>query len=472
METNSIFKQRFNTFFQFTLGEQQAHALALIEQFFKQKEGKHVFVLKGYAGTGKTSLVGALVQTLDSFKVKSKLLAPTGRAAKVFSQKAKKEAFTIHKQIYRRKSAVDDYTGVTRNENLHTNTLFFVDEASMIGEESVTKDGAIQRSLLEDLFEYVFSGKNCKLILIGDSAQLPPVGLDYSPALDVKFLAHHFPALHIHTTELTQVLRQEKDSGILFNATLLRDKVDLTFQFELKGYADISDVPGDEFLQQLEDAYSHVGMDEVLIVTRSNKRANLYNAHIRARILYYEEELCGGDRLMIVRNNYFWVDGNSKMGFIANGEMLSVRRVRRIEEEYGFRFARVSVSFVDYPEMDEIEVLLLLESLTIEGPSLSRDRMRELFFAVEKDYLHEKNKQKRYQLILKDPYFNALQVKYAYAITCHKSQGGQWQQVFIDPGYIPEEEYTLDFYRWLYTALTRSTDSIGLVNFDSKFFKT
>lgn len=471
-KSESHFLNRFRSLFLHVLTMHQEDLVCKLEGFLKTKERNALFVLTGYAGTGKTSILGGLVKTLESFQVKSKLMAPTGRAAKVFSLKAGKEAFTIHKQIYRRSSAADEFSKMSLNQNLHANTVFLVDEASMIGEESIQQEGGISRSLLDDLLEYVYAGKNCKLILVGDQAQLPPVGLQDSPALSLAHLQHNYSALSISAFTLTEVLRQEKESGILKNATDLRKELyTRSFRFDLKGFKDIYMQPGDEFLQALEDAYDQYGTDQTIIVTRSNKWANKYNQQIRARILWYEDELCAGDCLMVVRNNYFWVDGNSVMGFVANGELLKVIRYRKTEELYGFRFAHISVRFVDYESMPEMELIVMLDALHVDAASLPRQRMRELFFEVEKDYAYERNKTKRYQLILKDKYFNALQVKYAYAITCHKAQGGQWEQVFVDPGFLDPDENPVDFNRWLYTAITRSTSRLGLINISDDLLK-
>lgn len=470
---SSIFKKQILQYFDHTPTDDQNRLLHELEKFLKIKESHQVFILKGYAGTGKTSVLGAFVKALTFFKVKSRLLAPTGRAAKVLSLKSTKEAFTIHKQIYRRNSSVDEFSGMALAPNLHTNTIFIVDEASMIGDHSLLSDGAVSsRNLLDDLFEYVFSGKNCKLILLGDEGQLPPVGCDYSPALDAKFLKHHYFAINITEFSLTKVLRQEEASGILYNATRLRSlQEDEQPKFKTKGFTDFIALPGDEFQDSLESSYSNYGVEDTIIITRSNKRANAYNNQIRSRLLWYEEVLCSGDCIMVVKNNYYWIDEESKMGFIANGESLKVIRVKKLEELYGFEFARVIVKFVDYDELPEMEVLVFLESLQVEAPSIPRQRLKELFFSIEQDYQHEKNKKKRYELIMKNPYFNALQVKYAYAITCHKSQGGQWSHVYIDQGYIDPESINTEYHRWLYTAVTRATEKLFLVNFPEEDFE-
>jgi exodeoxyribonuclease-5 len=305
---------------------------------------------------------------------------------------------------------------------------------------------------------------------LGDEGQLPPVGSDFSPALSLDFLKSNFPLIGVSSFSLTEVLRQDEASGILKNATLLRGSFEKEFKFQTKGFSDFIQLPGEEFQDILETSLSNYGVEETLVITRSNKRANAYNNQIRARILWFEEAVCAGDCLMVVKNNYYWIDESSKMGFIANGESLKVIRVKKVEENYGFQFYRLIVKFIDYDEMPEMEVLVFSESLQVEAPSISRTRLKELFFAIEAEHLDERNKQKRYDLILKNPYFNALQVKYAYAITCHKSQGGQWATIFIDQGYIEPEMINAEYYRWLYTAVTRATEKVFLINFPDENF--
>lgn len=443
-----------------------------LEQFIRLRDQKVLFVVKGYAGTGKTSVLSAYVKTLHHYKVKTKLLAPTGRAAKVFSLKSGADAFTIHKHIYRRKSKVDITSGLELQKNLFKNTIFFVDEASMIGDYTLLKDGQINpRNLLEDLIEYVYAGDGCKLVFIGDEGQLPPVGSDFSPALNDAYLANHFPSLTINSCRLKEVLRQSENSEILRNATLLRNTQWTDYpKFDLKVGGDLMRITGLELQDYLETSYSNFGNEETIIITRSNKNANEYNKQIRGRILWHEEQLCSGDVLMVVKNNYFWLGDDSKIGFIANGEMIRIIRVRKIEEMHGFEFAHLIVRFLDYEDLGEVELIIHTESLHVEGPSLNRERLKDLFFSVERDYAHIREKKKRYEKILADPYFNALQVKYAYAVTCHKSQGGQWADVYIDQGFINEEMLNPDYYRWLYTALTRGTNRVYLVNFAEEFF--
>ncbi|MFZ9028436.1 MAG: ATP-dependent DNA helicase [Crocinitomicaceae bacterium] len=456
--------------FGFVPTAEQQSLIQGLEEFTLKQGGHNVLLINGYAGTGKTSLLAAYLKTMKDIRQKTKIMAPTGRAAKVISVKAGQDAFTIHKLIYRRKSKADLGSPISLNVNLHKNTVFVVDEASMIGDYTMTKDGNVgARNLLEDLFEFVFSGAGCKLILLGDVGQLPPVGSDHSPALNKDYLDSHFPSLHLSFFSLTEVVRQSKESGILANATMLRSITSMA-DLKIEPTEDLIRLNGSELQEELEDAYHQVGSDETIIITRSNKRANLYNQQIRGRILWFEEELCSGDILMVVKNNYFWMGDESKMGFIANGELLTVKRIMKYEELYGFRFARILGVFVDYPDLGEQELLLLMESLEVEGPSISRARLKDLFFEVEKDYMHERNKKKRYEKILSNPYFNALQVKYAYAVTCHKSQGGQWSRVFIDQGFVPEDQRGPDYFRWLYTAITRAADRVYLVNFEEAFF--
>ncbi len=452
--------------------EGQSILFSDLESFARDLDGKQLFLLKGYAGTGKTSVLAAFVKTLQHYKIRTRLLAPTGRAAKVFSLKSNKEALTIHKLIYRRKSKTDFGSPISLIPNLQRNTFFIVDEASMIGDYTMQKDGNINaRNLLQDLFEYVYSSGGCKLILMGDDGQLPPVGCDHSPALNQDYLSSHYPELNIRSFKLSEVLRQAHDSEILRNATLLRNTNWVDYpSFDIRQQTDLIRLNGMELQDELESSMSKYGTEDSIVITRSNKNANKYNQQIRGRIMWFEEKLCSGDALMVVKNNYFWLDDDSKVGFIANGEIIKVRRILRIEELYGFEFARVLVSFPDYEDLGEVEVIIHTEALLVDAPNLSRDRMKALFYEIERDYSHITTKKKRYEAILSDPYFNALQVKYAYAVTCHKSQGGQWKHVYIDQGYITEEMMGPDYYRWLYTALTRGTEKVFLVNFSDEFF--
>jgi exodeoxyribonuclease-5 len=467
------FLDKINKFLGFVPTEGQAELFHKLEGFMRDREGKPMFVLSGYAGTGKTSALGAFVRSLLHFKVKTKLMAPTGRAAKVLAQTAGIPASTIHRQIYWQKSKTEFGSGLSLRPNLHKNTVFIVDEASMIGEVSIGKDGTMYgRDLLNDLISYVYAGEGCKLILLGDEGQLPPVGCDHSPAMDVKYLNFNYPQLKITKHKLTKVLRQEVNSSILYNATLLRETewVDYPRFDLLTGDQDLNRITGAELQEELERSYDQYGQEETLVIVRSNKQANEYNRQIRGRILWYEEQLCRGDVLMVVKNNYYWQDDEGSAGFIANGEMIELRRILKTENYYGFEFVTVEIRFSDRPELGDFEVVLHTAALDVEGPNLPRSRMKELFYAVEEDYKHLRRKKERYEAILKDKYFNALQVKYAYAVTCHKSQGGQWKSVFIDQGYLSDEMLGPDYYRWLYTALTRGTDQVYLVNFKDEFF--
>lgn len=459
-------KKQFAVQFSHQPNAEQAVAINELINFTVQSEKNTCFILKGYAGTGKTSLLGAYIQSLAVLKKKTVLMAPTGRAAKVLALKSKKLATTIHKRIYFSGADASGSFRLNLAPNKSKDTVFIIDEASMIGDYSLQADGSVSRNLLADIFEYVFQGENCKLIFLGDEGQLPPVGTSESPALSAENLSHHFAMIDFTVVGLTSVVRQQANSGILANATHIREAQVNEFlpTIDLNSFQDTQAVPGDELIEKIDSAYSKFGADEVMIVTRSNKRANLYNQHIRNSILYMEEELCGGDLVMVVKNNYYWLDPLSQAGFIANGELLKIHRVKRIETVYNVRFALLEVSLIDYPEMDRFETIAFMETLTIEEPNLKRAFLKELFFEIEKDFEHEKNKQKRYQAIMKSPYFNALQIKFAYAVTCHKSQGGQWSVVFVDHGYIEPTQLDNSFLRWLYTATTRATDQLYFVN--------
>lgn len=463
--TASPFKQQLQQQFGFDFTKDQSKCADQLELFLKDPTPYGTFLLSGYAGTGKTSLLGAFIRTLAKYKIPTTLLAPTGKAAKVLSSKSNRRAFTIHKMIYRRKSKTDDLSTIQLAPNLQKNTIFIVDEASMIGDYTMTDGNVNQRNLLEDLLEYVFNGVNCRLILLGDVGQLPPVGSTFSPALNKEYLENNYLRLNIYSAKLSEVLRQQEDSDILTNATKLRKTKAVFPKLDVKKSGDIELVNGTELQDILESSFSNFGTEETILVTRSNKRCNEYNRQIRARVFWYEEILCNGDLLMVVKNNYYWLKDESEMGFIANGETMIVKRVMKHENLYGFEFTRLLVLFPDYEHLGEQEIIVHVESLTCEGASLSRDRLKELFFEVEKDYLYEPNKKKRYELILANPYFNALQVKYGYAVTCHKSQGGQWEHVFIDVGYLPEDLDKEEYNRWLYTALTRAKSKVYLVNF-------
>ena len=448
-------------------------ALQLLAKFVLGPEKNATFLLKGYAGTGKTTIVGALVKNLSKIKMRSVLLAPTGRAAKVISNYSKKQAFTIHKKIYFPKMEKGTVS-FTLQDNKHRDTIFIVDEASMIPD--VNQDSRLfdNGSLLDDLMQYVYSGHNCKLLLIGDTAQLPPVRLSISPALDIRILESQYSREVIHI-ELNEVVRQQKDSGILENATKIRERLDEgffdTFKFSGEIFPDIiRPNDGQEIMDAISDSYSALGNEGAVILVRSNKRANLYNQNIRERILFQEAELSAGDYLMVVKNNYFWVDNSSEAGFIANGDIVEVLEIFAFKDLYGFRFAEVKVRMVDYPKMKPLETVLLLDTLTSETPSLTYEQSNELYQEVMKDYASEKSKYKKFLAVKKNKYFNALQVKFSYAITCHKSQGGQWNTVFVEQPYLPNG-IDKDYLRWLYTAITRAQKKLYLIGFKDDFFE-
>ena len=465
MLNNDLSQQIKRNFFYKPTSEQEITIESFINFLFSPKSDT-IFLLKGYAGTGKTALISALVKTLDQLKQKCVLLTPTGRAAKVFSHYAGHSAYTVHRKIYRQRSFSNELDNFVINSNLHQHTLFIVDEASMIANEGLSGGMFGSGRLLDDLIQYVYSGEGCRLMLIGDTAQLPPVGEEESPALSVPMLEGY--GLEVMEHCLTTVVRQGQDSGILYNATLLRQCIaeEEYFslpQISLKGFSDIKTISGGELIDAINECYDKVGMDETMIICRSNKRANLYNKGIRNTILYREDELNTGDLLMVAKNNYYWGTECKELDFIANGDIAVVRRVRRIREMYGFRFADVVLCFPDYGDL-ELEVKILLDTLHSDSPALTKEQSDCLFHAVLEDYSDISVKRERMKKIKVDPWYNALQVKYAYAVTCHKAQGGQWQRVFIDQGYMTEEMLTPDYFRWLYTAFTRATDILYLVN--------
>ncbi len=455
---------------------QQQEAFLRLADFLHYTNDNACFVLKGFAGTGKTTLISTLVQVLPALYMRSVLLAPTGRAAKVMGSYSGRKAMTLHKKIYRKRVAVSPDMAFGPAENPHTDTLFIIDEASMISNERLSFNG---KSLLEDLIAYVMSGKNCRVMFVGDVAQLPPVGLLQSPALDPQWLERAF-GMRVFAHELTEVVRQEKHSGILYNATVIRQQIhsasDLEEpvpfpQFRIKGFPDIFRMTGERLIEGLHYAYDKYGMENTLVICRSNKNANLYNQHIRNHILFREEELTGGDYIMVVRNNYYWLSADSnRSGFIANGDMARVRRVRNIHEQHGFRFADVSLEFMDSDEVEPIDCRVMLDTLHGDSPSLSQADQQRLFDAIMIDYADIADKRARLAALKADPYYNALQLKFAMAITCHKAQGGQWQAIFVDQGYLTDEMLDVAFLRWLYTACTRATKELFLVNFNDKFF--
>lgn len=452
--------------------EDQSEALKKIAKYVTDNTNDVIFLLTGYAGTGKTSVISSVVKTLNLLRIRSVLLAPTGRAAKVLSSYTGQQAFTIHKKIYRQKSSKDGMGSFMLDRNKHKDTYFIVDEASMISNESSETSLFGSGKLLDDLLEYVYSGTDCKLILVGDSAQLPPVGSVLSPALDQKALAGY--GFGLIASELKQVVRQSETSGVLMNATRVRLQVagnNLVHpSIDCQNFSDMIRISGEELIDEISAAYGTCGLEGTIIVVNSNKLANRYNQGIRSRIFFREEEISPGDMVMVVKNNYFLVEENEEgPGFIANGDIAEVKKIRKYEEKYGFRFAEMTLRFPDYDF--EIDSKVLLDVLHLDTPSLPPEKNRELFQNIMDDYIHIKTRRKQYEAVRNDPWFNALQIKFAYAVTCHKAQGGQWERVFIDQGMFNRNEITLDYLRWFYTALTRSTDRVYLVNFSDEWFK-
>ncbi|MBN7813191.1 AAA family ATPase [Algoriphagus sp. H41] len=456
-------------YFPFAPTSGQAVFFGRMDDFLlKNPDTKPVFILKGYAGTGKTSLVSALVKVLPQLEMRSLLLAPTGRAAKVMSNYSGRGAYTIHKIIYKPKGDPGTLGGTfTLQKNYYKDTVFIVDESSMLAD-----DGGMSGNLLWDLIQYVFSGKDNRLLLIGDTAQLPPVGSEYSPALDGGYLLRHY-RLEADQIELSEVMRQRLESGILFNATELRDQLSLPepkVRIQTNAFKDVFKMTSERLEDGLRYVYDKYGTENSIIVTRSNKSAVQYNLYIRRVIHFYEDEMSTGDLLMIVKNNYTYMADSEKVNFLANGDMVEVMKIRSFEEMYGLRFATLELRLLDYPEEPYFEAKVLLDTLYSPSPSLSREQYRSLYDQVSEDYADVANKTERQELIRKDPYLNALQVKFAYALTCHKAQGGQWRAVFVDQGFLNEDQVDRDFIRWLYTAVTRATDELFLVNFSPTFF--
>lgn len=455
--------------FETTFGQKKI--VEKLSKFLIDDNFSKIFVLNGYAGTGKTTLIAATVAALKQMGIRTILLAPTGRAAKVLARYSGEKAMTVHKRIYRERTNADYESKFSLDLNREQGAVFIVDEASMLSDRSNEGQLFGSGSLLEDLVRYVRSGRGCRLILVGDSAQLPPVGADFSPALDEATLARFG---EVEYATLDEVVRQEAESGILFNATLVRCMLEQGIteipRFDCS-FPDFTPLTGGEFLETLQDAYAKYGRDEVIVITRSNKRANRYNEGIRRNVLYAEEEIESGDMLMVVKNNYYYTERieDCPMHFIANGDIARLRRLRRFEDFYGFRFANAVLEFPDY-DNTEIECKILLDTLSAEAPALTQEEQTRLFFEVEKDYLDIKSKIKRFKEIRENPHFNALQIKFANAITCHKAQGGQWRAVFIDRCLFGDEPMTRDMLRWLYTALTRATDHLYLINFDEEFY--
>ena len=461
---SKFFLEQIKNNFPFEPTSEQYKVLEKWSDFLFDRNNDSLFLLKGYAGTGKSSLVGAVVKTLNELNQKSVLLAPTGRAAKVFSAYSGQIAYTIHKKIYRLKDFSNESGGFTLSDNLHKHTLFIVDEASMISNDGLDSSFFGSGRLIDDLIHYVYSGEGCRLVLLGDSAQLPPVSQPESPALDISVLQGH--GLKVHSMTLTEVVRQAKTSGILSNATRLRKIMGTgqtnVFPKLIINSDDVQIVNGEDLHETIQDAYHRDGLDETIVITRSNKRANGFNNAIRNRILYREEELTTGDLLMVVKNNYHWAREEESMDFIANGDLMEILRVRKTQELYGFRFCDITARFPDYNV--EIDLKILLETLHTDSPALPKELSDKLFYAILEDYEDIPSKREKMKQLKINPYYNVVQVKYAYAVTCHKAQGGQWKNVFLDLSYIPQDQVEIDFYRWLYTAFTRATERIFLIN--------
>jgi ATP-dependent exoDNAse (exonuclease V) alpha subunit len=452
----------------------QTIALEQLSNFIFDDSPNALYLLKGFAGTGKTSITGTIVSNLGQTKKSAVLLAPTGRAAKVISNYSKKEAFTIHKKIYFPKKDKGGGVKFVLQPNKHRNTIFIVDEASMIPDVPSDFKNLESSSLLDDLMSYVYSGHNCKVLLIGDKAQLPPVKSDLSPALDQRLLELNYNK-NVTSIELDEVVRQNQDSGILSNATRIREVIEHdfyeSFTFNLNGFDDIVRlIDGHEVMDAINDSYGQNGHEDTAIIVRSNKRANLYNQQIRNRILFNENELTVGDFLMVVKNNYFWVKPNSEAGFIANGDIIQVLEIFSISTLYDFRFAEVKVQMTDYPNMKPFETVLMLDTIEAETPSLPYEESNRLYLEVQKDYEDETSNYKKFLKIKGNKHFNALQVKFSYAITCHKSQGGQWSTIFVEQPYLPNG-IDKDYMRWLYTAATRAKDKLYLIGFRDEFFE-
>ena len=457
--------------------QDQQKFLRVFGKFIFSKKERVALVLSGYAGTGKTTMIGLLVKVLPRIKWRSVLLAPTGRAAKVMSSYAQKSASTIHRKIYRRTSTKDGRSKFVRQKNLHKNTLFLVDESSMIGNDSTDSNLFQGNSLLSDLIDYVYSGENCRILFVGDEAQLPPVGLVRSPAMNVESLTNDH-SLRAARIQLREVVRQSEESAILTNATSLRNQLPSVKEgefprLEVMDRPDFINVRGTDVRELIETVYADSGRENAIVITRSNKRANYFNSHIRNQVLWFDSELNSGDSIMVIRNNYYWMAeyDDVPVDFIANGDILEIISVRNYEERYGFKFMDAEVRFKDYDDSPEFEVKIMLDAIWSEGPGLSSDQASLLYYEVSKDYQHLSSKRKVYEALTSDPYFNALQVKFAYAVTCHKSQGGQWEVVLIDQGYLTEEMLGQNYLRWLYTAITRASKSVYLLEFDERFFQ-
>ena len=467
---NTYFIEKIKANFPFSLTNDQETAINKVVSFIFNPNSDAIFLLKGYAGTGKSTLIGTLVKTMAQFEQKTVLLAPTGRAAKVFSLHSDESAYTIHKRIYRQKGMSDDGASFSLMENLHKNTLFIVDEASMISNESSESSFFGTGRLLDDLIEYVYSGENCKLLFLGDTAQLPPVKQDISPAMDAYVLQSF--GLDVIESTLTEIMRQAEESGILYNATLLRNALRegttrLYPQLVIKNFTDVERISGNDLIEEISSCYSRDGVEETIVISRANKSVNIFNNGIRNSVLYREEELSNGDLLMVTKNNYFWLKEEAKVDFIANGEFVEVMRIRSQREMYGMRFCEVVLFHKNYDI--EFDAIINLDSLHSERAGDAYKQSNILYNALMEEYSHIGSKRERYNQIKKNPYFNALHVKYGYAVTCHKAQGGEWRNVFIDLSYINPDHLGDNFYRWLYTSITRSTKMLYLVNLADDF---
>lgn len=474
MITSSLFYKLLHQNFLFQPTVKQNLFFQKIADFLITTSNDEIFVLKGYAGTGKTTIISTVINHLEAINMKCVLLAPTGRAAKVISNYSGKPAYTIHKRIYFPKKSKSGGVSFTLQQNKFKNTIFIVDESSMISDTSQDSKLYENGSLLDDLFFYVEAGKNCKLLLVGDTAQLPPVNMTISPALDINTLSLHYQK-NVQHIELDEVMRQAETSGILYNATLLRDLLDShfidTFQFNLTGFKDIIRLQdGYDIQDAIHGAYDNYGLEDTVFIVRSNKRANQYNQQIRASILSKESELSTGDYLMVVKNNYFWLKEESEAGFIANGDIIEILEIRKIQELYGFKFATVKIRMVDYPNQAPFDTILMLDTITSEAASLTYEQSNQLYQEVLLDYEDERQQYKKLQKVKENEYFNALQVKFSYAITCHKSQGGQWKTVFVEQPYLPDG-IDVDYVRWLYTAITRAEEKLYLIGFKDEYFK-
>ena len=449
--------------------------LQKIAHFLLNSTSDDIFVLKGYAGTGKTTIISNVINSINTIEMKCVLLAPTGRAAKVISNYSGKPAFTIHKRIYYPKKNKTGGVSFTLQQNKFKNTLFIVDESSMISDTSQDSKLYQNGSLLDDLFFYIEAGNNCKLLLIGDTAQLPPVNMTISPALDIDSLSLHYQK-NVHHIEFDEVMRQSENSGILYNATQLRELLHShfidTFQFNLKGFKDIVRLQdGYEIQDAIHGAYDNYSIEDTVFIVRSNKRANQYNQQIRTSILAKESEISTGDYLMVVKNNYFWLKETSEAGFIANGDIVEILEIRKIQELYGFKFATVKIRMVDYPNQIPFDTIIMLDTIMSESPSLTYEESNKLYQEVLLDYQDEISQYKKLQKVKENEYFNALQVKFSYAITCHKSQGGQWKTVFVEQPYLPNG-IDVDYVRWLYTAITRAEEKLYLIGFKDEYFES